>query len=169
MRHFVTTLLYMPHCFELTWIIVPILLMNIHNASIHYEMSQYLFKPHDAIMTLCAATIMATSATALPRIMVTTYSFNSLWSSDAIWRQGSGSTLAQVMACCLTAPSHYLNQCWLITSKVQWHSSGGNFTRDTSASNYQNKIEKYLIVILFKSSKGQWVKWHVIPKCDNSI
>ena len=23
-----------------------------------------------------------------------------------------GSTLAQVMACCLTAPSHYLNQCW---------------------------------------------------------
>ena len=27
------------------------------------------------------------------------------------WRQRSGSTLAQVMACCLTAPSHYLNQC----------------------------------------------------------
>ena len=27
-----------------------------------------------------------------------------------------------VMACCLTAPSHYLNQCWLIFSKVQWHS-----------------------------------------------
>ena len=42
--------------------------------------------------------------------------------SDAIWRQISGSTLAQVMACCLTAPSHYLNQCWLITSMVQWHS-----------------------------------------------
>ena len=29
--------------------------------------------------------------------------------SEAIWRQRSGSTLAQVMACCLTAPSHYLN------------------------------------------------------------
>ena len=28
--------------------------------------------------------------------------FNSLWPSDAIWRQRSGSTLAQVMACCLT-------------------------------------------------------------------
>ena len=39
---------------------------------------------------------------------------NSLWPSDAIWRQRSGSTLAEVMACCLTAPSHYLNQCWLI-------------------------------------------------------
>ena len=31
---------------------------------------------------------------------------------------GSGSTLAQVVACCLTAPSHYLNQCWLIIRDV---------------------------------------------------
>ena len=38
--------------------------------------------------------------------------------SDVIWRHGSGSTLAQVMAGCLTAPSHYLNQCWLVISKV---------------------------------------------------
>ena len=43
---------------------------------------------------------------------------NSLGPSDAIWRQKTGLTLAQVMACCLTAPSHYLNQCWLIISKV---------------------------------------------------
>ena len=50
---------------------------------------------------------------------------NSLWPSDDIWRQRSGSTLAQVMACCLTAPSHYLNQCWLIISKTQLHSSDG--------------------------------------------
>ena len=48
--------------------------------------------------------------------------FNSLWSSDAIWWHRSGSTLAQVMACYLTAPSHYLNQCWHIISNVQWHS-----------------------------------------------
>ena len=46
----------------------------------------------------------------------------SLWPSDAIRWQRSGSTLAQVMACCLMAPSHYLNQCWLIISEVQWHS-----------------------------------------------
>ena len=63
---------------------------------------------------------------------------NSLWPSDAIWRQGSGSALAQVMACCLTAPSHYLNQCWLIISKVQWHSSEGSFTKDTSAIRIQD-------------------------------
>ena len=60
---------------------------------------------------------------------------NSLWPSDAIWRQRPGSTLAQVMACCLTAPSHYLNQCWLIISEVQWHSYWGNFTRDASSIN----------------------------------
>ena len=47
---------------------------------------------------------------------------NSLWPSDAIWRQRSGSTLAQVMACCLLAPSHYLNQRWLIINEIQWHS-----------------------------------------------
>ena len=57
---------------------------------------------------------------------------------DAIWRRRSGSTLAQVMACCLTAPSHYLNQCWLIISKIQTHSSDGNFAIDASVINDQN-------------------------------
>ena len=57
------------------------------------------------------------------------YCFNSLWPSDAIRRQGTESTLAQVMACCLTAPSHYLNQCLLIVSKVLWHSSEGIIMR----------------------------------------
>ena len=47
---------------------------------------------------------------------------NSLWPGDAIWRHISGSTSAQVMACCLAAPSHYLNQCWLIIIEVLWHS-----------------------------------------------
>ena len=51
--------------------------------------------------------------------------FNSLWQSDAMWWQGCRSTLVQVMACSLTAPSHYLNQCWLIITKVQWCSSEG--------------------------------------------
>ena len=44
--------------------------------------------------------------------------FNLLWPSDAIWWHRSWSTLSQVMACCLTAPSHYLNQCWLIISEA---------------------------------------------------
>ena len=48
---------------------------------------------------------------------------NSLGPGDAIWHWRSWSTLIQVMACCLTAPSHHLNQCWLIIRKVLWHSS----------------------------------------------
>ena len=63
---------------------------------------------------------------------------NSLEPSDAIWRWRSWSTLVQVMACCLTAPSHYLNQYWLIISKVQWHPSESNFTRDASAISHWN-------------------------------
>ena len=47
-----------------------------------------------------------------------TAGINSLRPTDATWRHRSGSTLAQVMACCLTAPSHYLLPCWLIISKV---------------------------------------------------
>ena len=47
---------------------------------------------------------------------------DSLWRSDAIWGHRTGSTLAQVMAWCLMAPSHYLNQCWCIISRVLHHS-----------------------------------------------
>ena len=61
---------------------------------------------------------------------------NPLWPSDAIWQQKSGAILAQVMACCLMAPSHYLNQCWLIISEDQQHSHQGNFTRDASTINH---------------------------------
>ena len=83
---------------------------------------------------------------------------NSLWPSDAIWQQASMSTLVQVMACCLTAPSHYLNKCWFIFSKVQWHSVEGNLTRDSSPFNHKNKLENYLSKILLKFPRGQWVK-----------
>ena len=79
------------------------------------------------------------------------------WPSDAIWRQGYWSTLAQVMASCLTAPIHYLNQCWLIISKVLWHSSEGIIMRCSEDANQQNKIENYIFRIIFRSPRGQWV------------
>ena len=83
---------------------------------------------------------------------------NPLWPSAAIRRHKSGSTLAQVMACCLTAPSHYLNQCWLIIIKVLWHSSEGIIMRRSKDTNQQNKIENYIFRITFRSPRGQWVK-----------
>ena len=93
-----------------------------------------------------------------------TNSFNSLWPSDAIRRQGSRSTLVQVMACCLMAPSHYLNQCWQIISEVQWHSYQGDFTSDASTISHRNPFENYLSKILSKSPRGQWVKVNTMTK-----
>ena len=61
---------------------------------------------------------------------------NSLWPSDTICRHRSGSTLAQVMACCLTAPSHWLTQYWLLISKALWLSPECNFTKDIPATNH---------------------------------
>ena len=53
---------------------------------------------------------------------------NSLWPSDAIRRHRIWSALVQVMACCLTAPSHYLKQYWVVISEVLLLSRDGNFT-----------------------------------------
>ena len=54
------------------------------------------------------------------------------------------------------APSHYLNQCWLIISEVQWHSYQGNFTRDASIISHWNPFENYISKISFKFPRGQW-------------
>ena len=54
----------------------------------------------------------------------------SLWHSDALWRHRSGSTLVQVMACCLTVPI----KPWLpepIPTRNYWHPSQCNFTDHT--------------------------------------
>ena len=102
------------------------------------------------------------------------YLFNSLRPGDTIWRQRSGSTLVQVMACCLTAPSHYLNQCWLSISSVQWLSSNDNPTRDTSAINHYDPFENYISKISFKFPRGQWVNgnshsWqYCLPVCGQT-
>ena len=88
---------------------------------------------------------------------------NSLGPSDAIWRQRSWSTLAQVMAGCLTTPSHYMNQCWLIISKVEWHLSKGKFTSDNSAINHWNYLQDWVLKIPFKFSRGQWVQIYLRP------
>ena len=61
---------------------------------------------------------------------------NPLWPSDTIWWHRSGLTFAQVMACCLMAPSNYLNQYWPFINKIQWHSSEDNFIRYTSSINH---------------------------------
>ena len=75
---------------------------------------------------------------------------NRLWPSDVIWRDRRRSTFAQVMVCCLTAPSHYLNQCWCIINQDQWHSSEGNFARDTTAINQYDQLKNCFSKMSFK-------------------
>ena len=60
-------------------------------------------------------------------------------------RYRTGSTLARVMACYLTAPSRYLSQCWLIISKVLWHSYEGIIIRRSGDTNQLNKIENCIL------------------------
>ena len=53
-------------------------------------------------------------------------SFNTLWPDDTLWRRRSGSTFAQVMACCQTVPSHCLNLAfiwWRFMKNIWWYKS----------------------------------------------
>ena len=83
--------------------------------------------------------------------------FNSLWPSDAKWRHSSGSTLVQGMACCMTAPSHYLNQYWLLIGKVQWHSSESHFEVRAQVTILYNEFENYIPKDSATAPKAQWV------------
>ena len=54
--------------------------------------------------------------------------FNSLWLINLIWRHRTGSTLTQIIAWCLLAPSNYLNQCWLLIEEALWYPHESNLT-----------------------------------------
>ena len=89
-----------------------------------------------------------TSETMQPWIRESLYRYlNSLWPSDAIWRQGSRSSLVQVMACCLTAPSHY--QASVDLSSLR---SSDVHLRAISLEISQPSVTKIL-----KLARGQWV------------
>ena len=49
--------------------------------------------------------------------------------------------LTQVMACWLTEPNHRLNQCWLVITGIQWHSSKDSFIWMAEKSNLWSEIE----------------------------
>ena len=59
------------------------------------------------------------------------------------------------MACCLTAPSHYLNQGWLIIKTVLWHSSE-SITR-VKRIHFWNQYQKF--------GRSQWVQVEIRKSC----
>ena len=70
---------------------------------------------------------------------------NTLWPSDAIWRDRYGSTLPQVVACYLRPPNHYLSQWCLLISKIPWHSPDSNVTGNAAATALYNEVENYTL------------------------
>ena len=91
--------------------------------------------------------------------------------NDTICHHKSESTLTQVLAYCLTAPSHYLNQCWLTINKVLWHlfQATSNvflyprFISYTHDINPQVVFEIYTFKITATSPREQWDKVHILP------
>ena len=91
------------------------------------------------------------------RYNVIFYHINSLWPSDTELNHRFRSTLVQLMACCLMAQSHCLNQCWLLISEVLWHSPESNFTVSAQASYLYNQLENYIYKITATFPTAQWV------------
>ena len=76
-----------------------------------------------------------------------------------LYRSGPISNIGPGNGTLPAAPSHYLNQCWLIIRKVHWHSSERNFKRNMSAiSHLRLACTNNLSKISFKFPRGQWLK-----------
>ena len=84
--------------------------------------------------------------------------FNPLWPSDILWRHRSPSTLAQTMARCLTAPSHYLKQYWLIINMALWHSPEDRVP-----------LDMFVISITKFCMRIKYLKWHPHLPGDNEL
>ena len=71
----------------------------------------------------------------------------------------SGSTLVHAKAYCLTTPSYYLSQCWLIIREVPWHSAEINFTNNTQATYFLLGVWKISMLFNIRPNfqMGQWV------------
>ena len=106
----------------------------------------------------CAGLDVLRSWTGLDSVSIPDFnSVNSLWPSDPILRWRSWSTLVQIMACCLTAPSHYLNQCRLIISE----------TSDIHLRTISQEIPQWSVTKIinffnmpFKSLRGHWITYY---------
>ena len=113
----------------------------------------------------------------------TNWYVNSLWPGDATWWQRTQSTLAQVMACCLITPGHFLNQCWLINNEIVWHLSMCNFTGNPDINpwiefenHWFNTLRPRLNGAIFQttfSNRFSWIKmfeyqlifhWNLFPR-----
>ena len=88
----------------------------------------------------------------LPCITAIVWCINSLWPSDATWWVWSRSTFAQVMAWCLTAPSHYLINVDLSSLKIS-----DVHLKVISQEIPQPPVAEISLKIIYLNPRGQWV------------
>ena len=74
----------------------------------------------------------------------------SFWAGDIIWHHRPLSSLVQVMACCPTAPSHYLNQCWHTVNWTLWNKLRWNFNQNIMIFILKKTAWKYCLQILVR-------------------
>ena len=115
--------------------------------------------------------------------------FNSLWPNDTIWRHRLVNTvfyvllvwyyemlcqkwrnktvksLTQVMACCLTAPSHYPNQCWLIISNVLRHLSDALSYKDLKISINKTRLKIEFLKAHPNLPGANKLRWWLCTEC----
>ena len=98
----------------------------------------------------------------------TVVSVNLLSPSDAIRSDQPWPSLVQVMACCLMASSHCLNNCWLITNEAFWRAAKHNFIiGDARDIHPWYQFKKYYLKITAIFPRGQWVNSQCA--CDDII
>ena len=81
----------------------------------------------------------------------------SLGPDDAIWYCSSGLTLVLVMACCQTAPGHYLNLCWSLISGVLWHLYESRCRGSASYIHLSDEFVNGTFEFTISSPSSQWV------------
>ena len=72
---------------------------------------------------------------------------NSLWLNDVLCWYSSGLTLAHVIVCSTTAPSHYLTQSWFTIKGVLWHSPESTFKASARATTLNHGFQNYTFEI----------------------
>ena len=98
--------------------------------------------------------------------------FKSLWQSDAIWQHRCRPVLFQVMACWLSAPSNYLDQCSLITNWFVRSLFQVEFIWNSNIFSHENAFE---IVVCKKSFRSPVEKdtrlgsLSLVAHCDISV
>ena len=138
--------------------------LSVHMTTVNNSLwpSDLLYKSHNAPVTMqYFATEMCTWVhISVTKWYIVGYLSDVLW--DFVrwiyWRHRFGSTLTHVMACCLKASIHYLNQLWLIIGRVRHHSPKSNSTWNVHESNHYSVSNNYSFKIKTTSHKEQWEK-----------